>query len=355
MPNGENEKQENLSEQDLSEGELFDQEPLDVSPAQPATIPGAQHWRAKVNGTELHYVETGEAGSPVLMVHGFPETWWAFHKVIPLLAKEHRVIAVDLRGFGDSSNEEGPFDRITTAEDLKQLIDHLGLGPMHVTGQDLGGPTVYTLAATAPDRLLSMTFIEAGLNGFGLEQYMDPTRGGSWHFGFFAAPYSEMSLRGHEREFLSSFAYDDFFDVKDAISPADIDEFLRTYSRPGGFRGSNGLYRSQVSDGDDLTALGRTRLKMPVFAVGGGGKTGFGEHTRETAEKIADDMRAVMIPDAGHFVAQERPEELAANLLQFFREVDGKSADEESKGRIFLRRIKSMNRRGFGKVSAAAL
>ena len=68
-----------------------------------ATVPGVTHHLADVNGTRLHYVSAGTSGSPVLLVHGWPETWWAFREVIPLLAAAHRVFAVDLRGFGDSS------------------------------------------------------------------------------------------------------------------------------------------------------------------------------------------------------------------------------------------------------------
>ncbi|MDX6391121.1 MAG: hypothetical protein QOJ73_2184, partial [Streptosporangiaceae bacterium] len=74
---------------------------MDVTPAGPA-LPGITHHYAEVNGTRLHYVAAGTSGSPVLLVHGFPETWWAFRKLIPLLAASHRVFAVDLRGFGDS-------------------------------------------------------------------------------------------------------------------------------------------------------------------------------------------------------------------------------------------------------------
>src|ERR1700754_4172306 len=93
------------------------------------------HHRAEVNGTVLHYVAAGSAGSPILLVHGFPETWWAFRKVIPRLAADHRVFAVALRGFGDSGDGPGEYDSATSAEDLHQLIGRLGVGPVHVTGQ----------------------------------------------------------------------------------------------------------------------------------------------------------------------------------------------------------------------------
>ena len=99
------------------------------------SLPGVTHHRATVNGTELHYVAAGGNGSPILLVHGFPETWWTFRKLIPLLATTHRVFAVDLRGFGDSANASGDHGSMVAAEDLHRLIADLGVGPVHQIGR----------------------------------------------------------------------------------------------------------------------------------------------------------------------------------------------------------------------------
>ena len=114
------------------------------------TVPQITHHRARVNGTTLHYAAAGTAGSPVLLVHGFPETWQAFRKLMPLLATGHRVFAVDLRGFGDSDTAGEDHDSATAAEDLHQLIARLGVGPVHLTGQDISGATAFRLAVTHP-------------------------------------------------------------------------------------------------------------------------------------------------------------------------------------------------------------
>ena len=111
---------------------------MTVTPAG-RTVAGITHHRAEVNGTTLHYVSAGTTGSPILLVHGFPETWWAFHKLIPLLATGHRVFAVDLRGFGDSAPADGGHNSATAAKDVRAFIAHLNLGPVHLTGQDIGG------------------------------------------------------------------------------------------------------------------------------------------------------------------------------------------------------------------------
>src|SRR6202795_2528838 len=134
-------------------------EDMDVMPTGPA-LPGITHHCAEVNGTKLHYVAAGTSGSPILLVHGFPETWWIFRKLIPLLAASHRIFAVDLRGFGDSANEPGEYDSKTSAEDLHLLIEQLNVGPVHLTGQDISGATVFRLATTHQDDVPSLTAIE---------------------------------------------------------------------------------------------------------------------------------------------------------------------------------------------------
>lgn len=285
------------------------------------SIPGIEHHTTRVNGATIHYVSAGTAGTPILLVHGFPETWWAFHKLIPLLAEKHRVFAVDLRGFGDSSNAEGDYDSATSAEDLHLLIGQLAAGPVHLTGQDISGATVFRLAATHPEDVRSFTAIEMGLAGFGLEGLGDITHGGSWHIGVMAAPgIPEMLLVGREREFLEDWAFPSMTAVQGSIADADIDEFVRTYSRPGGWRGAIGLYRSMLTEGDGIKALAETNpLTMPVLAVGAGG----GPFTEATVSQVtAGRVESVQLDGVGHYAALEAPAALAKAILDFVENVD---------------------------------
>src|SRR6202167_1338718 len=215
-----------------------------------STFPEITHHEVELNRTKLHYVSAGTKGTPVLLVHGFPETWWTFRELIPLLAASHRGFAVDLRGFGDSDNGPGDYDSKTSAEDLHLLIAHLNVGPVHLTGQDISGATVFRLATTHPEDVLSFTAIEMGLPGFGLEMLADVTHGGAWHIGVLAARgIPEMLLTGRERDFLAGYAYPAMSATEGAISEQDIDEFTRVYSRPNGFCGATGLYRSMLKEG----------------------------------------------------------------------------------------------------------
>lgn len=286
-----------------------------------ATIPAVAHHTARINGAQLHYVTAGATGSPLLLVHGFPETWWAFHKVIPLLARTHRVVAVDLRGFGDSSTAENDHDSTTAAEDLHGLIEHLGWGPVHVSAQDISGGAVFRLVAAYPQDVLSLTAIEMGLAGFGLEGLADVTRGGSWLIGALtAAGIPELLFAGRERELLGQWAFPSMTAVAGSVTDADVDEFARTYARPGGWRGAVGLYRSMLAEGDDLRALAASRpATVPVLAVGAGG----GPFTSATLGQVtAGEVTAVQLEGVGHYAALEAPDALAAAILDFTSSVD---------------------------------
>jgi len=192
---------------------------------------------------------------------------------------------------------------------------------VHLTGQDISGATVLRLAVTHPDDVLSVTAIEMGLPGFGLEMLADVTHGGTWHIGVLASPgIPEMLLAGREREFLGQFAFPAMSATPGAITETDIDEFVRTYSRPDGWRGAIGLYQSMLREGEDIVALVAARkLSMPLLAIGAGG----GEFTCATMTQVGSDpVRSIRLEGVGHYVALEAPDKLAHALLDFFSIVD---------------------------------
>jgi pimeloyl-ACP methyl ester carboxylesterase len=284
------------------------------------TVPEITRHRARVNGTTLHYAAAGSAGSPVLLVHGFPETWRAFRKLIPLLAAGHQVFAVDLRGFGDSDTAPGDYDSQVAAGDLHELIVRLGLGPVHLTGQDISGAAVFRLAVTRPDDVLSLTAIETSLPGFGWEKLAGIARG-AWHIGVLAAPgIPEMLLAGREREFLGQYLFPSLTVVAGAVTGADVDEFARAYARPGGWGGAAGLYRSLLREGPEIQALAESPgLRAPVLAVGAGG----GPFTAAAMSQVASaGISTVQLSGVGHYAAMEAPDELAKAILGFIDAID---------------------------------
>jgi len=283
------------------------------------TIAGFRHDTAAVNGTRLHYVSAGNQGTPVLLVHGFPETWWAFHKLIPLLAARHRVYAVDLRGFGDSAVADESYSSAIASEDLHALIEELAVGPMHVVGQDVSGGTVYRLAATHPDDVLSLVAIESGLAGFGAEGLADVTHGGVWYIGALASPgVAGLLFEKEARAIIGDYLYPLYGVPASAVGPEDVTEFARTYGRTGGFSGAAGLYRGMLTEGRELRDLARNSpLQVAVTAIGsrGGGFT-LAAFSGVTRQKVT----AIHLDDVGHYIAQEAPRQLGDALLTVFAE-----------------------------------
>lgn len=168
-----------------------------------AIISGVTYHKVAVNGTELHYVAAGGAGVSILLIHGFPETWWTLCKLIPLLAKSHRVFAVDLRGFSDSKQALDDHNSATAAENLHCLIEVLDVSAVHIAVQDISGAAVVRLAPMYPQDVASLIAIEMALAGYGLEGLADVTDGGSWHIGVLAAPgIPEMLLKKRKVDFL---------------------------------------------------------------------------------------------------------------------------------------------------------
>jgi pimeloyl-ACP methyl ester carboxylesterase len=285
-----------------------------------ASIPGVTHHRTRAAGADLHHVTAGDSGSPVLLVHGFPESWWAFHRLIPLLAAHHRVIAVDLPGFGDSDTGPGGYTSAAAAASLADLITQLDLGPVHLTGQDISGVTAFRLAAEHPELVRSLTAIETALPGHGMEAFADVAHGGMWHVGFLAAPgVPEMLLTGRERQFLADYALPAMTRSPGTVTEQDLDELTRVYARPDGLRGTTGAYASILTEGPEIRQLAaRGPLAMPVLAVDAAPS----RITRDTMAQVASDVTPVELDDTGHLIALEAPAALAATLLDFYRSLD---------------------------------
>lgn len=179
---------------------------------------------------------------------------------------------------------------------------------------------MFRLAATHPDDVASLTAIEMGLAGFGLESLGDITHGGSWHIGALATPgIAEMLFPSRERELIGGWAFPAMTAVPGAISDRDVDEFVRVYSQPHDWRGAIGPYQSMLAEGEDLKALAvSSPLAMPILAVGGFG----GSMTVQTLRQIArGEVASVQLDGVGHYIAMEAPGALAQAMLSFLTEV----------------------------------
>ena len=278
-----------------------------------------EHRHARLADVSLHYVSAGE-GEPVVLLHGWPSTWYEWRQVMPLLAARFRVIAPDLRGLGDSSRPLAGYDKKTVAADLWQLLSGtLGLSRWHLVGHDWGGPVAFALAAAHPEAIRTLSIVDVTVPGSG----PDISQGGKrWHHAFHMTPdLPEALVQGRERAYLSWF-YESFSWRRGSFAAADIDEYLRTYTQPDALRAGFAFYRNipnDIADNRALLASG-LRLKMPVLAVGGGREEarGRGSEPEASLKVIADDVTGAVVPDCGHYVPEEQPAALAALLLDHF-------------------------------------
>lgn len=279
------------------------------------------HARAYVNGgVKLHYRTAGE-GPTVLLVHGWMGTSYTWRHVAPaLVAAGYRVIAPDMRGYGDSDKPATGYDGLTLVEDLRQLLTQTAAtGPVHVVGWDMGALPAFLLAAHHPAEVASLTYLDEPLPAVNLAEmttFRQETYGGYWHFGFnHALDLPEVLITGREREFWQYLHGLMLFNPA-AITDADRAEYLRTYAAPGGVRGSVGWYRDALTTTEQFAeVIARGKLTLPVLGLGGQYGTSY---TYAQLATVAEHVEGGIIPNCGHMVAEEAPEYLTQALLAFF-------------------------------------
>ena len=276
----------------------------------------------KVNGVLLHYVRGGK-GEPIVLLHGFPETLYAWRKVMPKLAEKYTVIAPDLRGMGASEKPVSGYDKKTVAEDIYQLMRGLGYESFFLVGHDFGGSTAYALAAAhreAVRRLAVMECLPAGLlTPEETEAAISPRlKNLLWFQGFHQTPdLPEELIAGRERAYLK-WLFDNFTVNKSAITERDINQYVHAYSQPKAMHSALEFYRTGAIDAKDNQQNLKRKLEMPVLVFGGDGS--MNEASLKAMRVAATDVRGEVLKNTGHFIPEERPEYLAEQLLMFFSE-----------------------------------
>jgi pimeloyl-ACP methyl ester carboxylesterase len=281
-----------------------------------------RHHFADLGDVLIHYVSAGE-GPPLVLLHGWPQSWWEWRRVIPSLARHYRVIAPDLRGLGDSSRPLEGYDKKTIANDVWRLVtEKLGHASFDLVGHDWGGPTAYALAASHPGAVCRLAILDVVIPGSG----GDFSEGGRrWHHQFHMTPdLPEALVQGREEIYLAWF-YRTFAYRPDAIGLDDLAEYLRTYRQPGAMRASFAYYRALPQDiADNQAIIERFKLPMPVLAMGGGVSyphgRGRGSEPEQSLKRVAIDVRGEVVPECGHFIPEEAPDLLSDRLLAFFGE-----------------------------------
>lgn len=285
-----------------------------------ATVAGASHHHADLGDVQLHYVTMGqasEANLPVVLLHGWPQSWYAWRFVMPELAKTRLVIAPDLRGLGDSSRPLDGYDKKTIAGDIWRLLhEHLGLNEFYLVGHDWGGPTAYALAAAHPQAVRKLAVLDVTIPGDGATNF---SQGGKrWHHAFHQTlDLPESLIAGREHIYFTWF-YRNWGHHPNVLPDEAIAEYLRVYSQPGALRAGFDYYRNLPRDVIDNQATNQTfKLTMPVLALGGNKGWGRGTEVLESLRRLGTDVRGGVIDNCGHWMAEEQPAVLLSHLLPF--------------------------------------
>ena len=282
------------------------------------TDPGDIHRHADLGDVRLHYVTAG-TGFPVVLLHGWPKRWYEWRHVMPRLAAEYQVIAPDLRGLGDSSRPLGGYDKKTVGNDIWRLVhDVLGIEQFFLVGHDWGGPTAYAVAAAHPESVRKLVILDVTIPGDGSPNISQGGR--RWHHAFHQTPdLPEALIMGREDIYFTWF-YRNYGARPDAISQADIDEYLRVYRQPGALRAGFSFYRAIPQDVADNAAIAASfKLPMPVLALGGDRSWGRRGEVVESLRRMAVNVQGGVIENCGHWMPEEQPEALLRHLLGFFK------------------------------------
>lgn len=254
----------------------------------------------------------------MVLLHGFPETSFAWRKVMPALAERYTVIAPDLRGCGASDRPDGGYDKRTVASDMRELVRQLDLGPINLVSHDVGMMVGYAYACAYPDEVRRLVLMEAALPGLGLEELYDAAKyPRMYHLPLFEAPngLAEALITGRERMFVDHFMRQQTYDPEGPDEEA-LDEYARRLAAPGALRGGIGYFRAHAIDAEHNRESARTKLRMPVMTVGG--TASFGANLAGQITPLVETLTSVMVDECGHYLAEEQPGRVVEELLRFF-------------------------------------
>ncbi|MCS6553341.1 alpha/beta hydrolase [Curtobacterium flaccumfaciens pv. flaccumfaciens] len=278
-----------------------------------------EHHLVDASGVRWHVVTAG-AGPVVVLAAGFPQSWWAWRHVIPLLARHHSVLAIDLPGQGDSGPSPVGYAPWDVAGPIAGLLDALGLAEVTFVGLDVGAWVGFALGYRSPDRLRALALVDGNIAGINLNLDDDDGHGG-WHFLFQRVPeLPEAMLVGHERRVIEWFS-SRMTRHRDVVihTQADLDEYERAYAADVPGRDARVLPGRPTNERVNTALTTPMPVPVPVLTIKG---------ARSGSSKLAEGLRdrtahatSIVLTDTGHYVPEERPAEVAAAITTLVKSV----------------------------------
>ena len=288
-------------------------------------IPDSSHQFASANGIRIHYVRMGK-GEPLILLHGWPEYWRVWRKLIPLLAQQFDVIAPDLRGFGDTEKPSGTALEAYTLDhhvnDINALADALGFKRFGLVGHDIGSYISQEYARRFPQRLTGLFFFDCPNPGIGkrwgdpafmLETWYQYLNQQPWAAEFIGSSRKACEL--YLRHFLDHHAH------KPGGFDADMEDWIDTYLRDGNMQGGFNWYLALQPARLHMMLEGSPKLEPIAVRT----RVRWGVSDKILKPEFADRLGEYfvnpdvkIVPDVGHFVGFERPEYSAGEITSFF-------------------------------------
>lgn len=270
---------------------------------------------AEVNGLRMHYLQAGKTGSPVILLHGYAQNSHMWRPLMTELGKTHRVIAPDLRGFGDTTKAETGYDKKTMAQDVHALARLLGIDKAGIVGHDIGLMVAYAYAAQYPTEVDRIALLDAFIPGVGDTTNLFLLKD-LWHFHFYG-PTPLALVKGRERIYFEHFWNDFAADPTKSVSEADRRFYARKYAQPGAMKAGMEVFRAFDQDAKDNAEFAKTKLAMPMLVLGGE-KSG-GDFLISQGRLIANNVDGVIISGSGHWLIDEAPGQVIPRLVAFFQ------------------------------------
>jgi pimeloyl-ACP methyl ester carboxylesterase len=285
--------------------------------SQPPHIDGVTHHRVRARGVEFHYAEAGSGDDVVLCLHGWPQHWYEWRHLMPALADRHRVLALDLRGFGWSEAPEGGYEKENMADDVLAVLDELGLERVKLVGHDWGGWIGFLLALKAPqrfERYLALNILPPWIT----MRKMAPHLWRFWYQWLILSP--GVGYRLHRSGKFVPKVLVGASVRKEVWDDATIHAFSDTFTEPARARAGVQLYRVFNLREVPEMARGRyeqARLTVPTKLLFGADDFALRPEVLAGYERHAEQMELELVEDCGHFIADEMPELVAERAREF--------------------------------------
>ena len=270
---------------------------------------------AEVNGLRMHYLMAGKGGSAVILLHGYAQNSHMWRPLMAELGKTHRVIAPDLRGFGDTTKAESGYDKKTMAQDVHALARLLGIDKAGVAGHDIGLMVAYAYAAQYPGEVDRAALLDAFIPGVGDTTNLFLLKD-LWHFHFYG-PTPLALVKGRERIYFDHFWNDFAADGTKSVSELDRRFYTRKYAQAGAMKAGMEVFRAFDQDAKDNAQFAKIKLAMPMLVLGGE-KSG-GDFLISQGRMVAADVEGVIINGSGHWLIDEAPGQVIPKLVAFFQ------------------------------------